>query len=89
MQQLICAKANEVKLSYSTFGNENYKKNLERLLNAVIKYTPKVCDLYKLIIDFKGKYDKEFHKYLKEKLGDEFNMDEQMDDLIYKLFMDA
>ena len=89
LQQLICAKANEVKLSYSTFGNEKYKKNLERLLNAVIEYTPKVCDLYKLIIDFKGKYDKEFHKYLKEKLGDEFNMDEQMDDLIYKLFMDA
>ena len=23
LQQLICSKANEVKLSYSTFGNEN------------------------------------------------------------------
>ena len=61
---------------------------MERLLNFVIKYTPKVCDLYKLIIDFKGKYDKKFNKYLKEKL-DEFNMDEQTDDLIYQLFMNA
>ena len=46
-------------------------------------------DLYKLIIDFKGKYDKEFHKYLKEKLGDEFNMEEDVEDVIYKLFMNA
>ena len=46
---------------------------------AVIKYTPKVCDLYKLIIEFKGTRDKEFHKYLKDKLGDEFNIDEYQD----------
>ena len=74
-QQLVCAKASGVKLSYYTFGDNNYKNKLEKLLNAVIKYTPIVCDLYKLIIDFKGKSDKEFHKYLKEPLGDEFYMD--------------
>ena len=75
LQQLICAKSQNIKLSYSTFGDQNYKDQLEKLLNAVIEFTPKVCDLYKLIIDFKGNTDKEFHKYLKEKLGDEFNID--------------
>ena len=89
IQQLICAKANGIKLSYSTFGDQNYKNKLEKLLKAIIKYSPKVCDLYKLIIDFKGTRDKEFHKYLKEKLGDEFKMDDEIDDVIYKLFMDA
>ena len=89
LQQLICAKANNIKLSYSTFGDEKYKKQLEKLLKAAIKYSPKVCDLYKLIIDFKGTRDKEFHEYLKEKLGDKFNMDEEIDDMIYKLFMNA
>ena len=89
LQQLVCAKANGVKLSYSTFGDDNYKNKLVKLLNAVIKNTPKVCDLYKLIIDFKGERDKEFHKYLKEKLGDEFYMDEEIDDIIYKLFMNS
>ena len=76
LQQLVCDKYNNVKLSYSTFGDSNYKSKLEKLLMAVIKYTPKVCDLYKLIIEFKGTRDKEFHKYLKDKLGDEFNIDE-------------
>ena len=46
---------------------------------AVIKYTPKVWDLYKLIIEFKGTRDKEFHEYLKNKLGDEFKIDEYQD----------
>ena len=89
IQQLICAKANGIKLSYSTFGDQNYKNKLEKLLKAIIKYSPKICDLYKLIIDFKGTRDKEFHKYLKEKLGDEFNMEEEIEDMIYKLFMNA
>ena len=74
LQQLVSAKCNNVKLSYSTFGDQNYFNSLKKLLNAVIRYTPKVGDLYKLIIDFKGSRDKEFHKYLKEKLGDEFNI---------------
>ena len=56
--------------------NKLNKNKLEKLLQAVIKYTPKVCDLYKLIIEFKGTRDKEFHKYLKDKLADEFNIDE-------------
>ena len=86
---LVYAKSNNVKLSYSTFGDQNYKNKLEKLLSAVIKYTPKVCDLYKLLIDFKGNTDKEFHKYLKEKLGDEFYMEEEMGDLFYKLFMNS
>ena len=89
LQQIVCAKSNGIKLAYSTFGDKNYKNKLEKLLNAVIKYTPKVCDLYKLIIDFKGKRDKEFHKYLKEKLGDEFIMEEEIDDLFYKLLMNS
>ena len=89
LQQLVCGKACGVKLSYSTFGDQKYKNKLEKLFKAVLEYTPKVCDLYKLIIDFKGKYDKEFHKYLKEKLGDEFNMEEDAEDVIYKLFMNA
>ena len=56
----------------------------------MIKFTPKVSDLYKLIIEFKGTRDKEFHNYLKEKLGNEFNMDDNdIDDVIYKLFMNA
>ena len=54
----------------------------------MIKFTPKVCDLYKLIIEFKGTRDKEFHKYLKEKLGDEFYMDDdEIDDIIFKMLM--
>ena len=76
LQQLVCAKCNNVILSYSTFGDNNYKNKLEKLLKAVIKYTPKVCDLYKLIIEFKGTRDKDFHKYLKDKFRDEFNRDE-------------
>ena len=90
LQQICCAKCNGVKLSYSTFGDNNYKNKLEQLFKAVIKFTPKVCDLYKLIIEFKGTRDKEFHKYLKEKLGDEFYMDDDgIDDVIYKMFMDS
>ena len=75
LQQLVSAKVNNVKLSYSTFGDQYYCKNLIKLFNCVIKYKPKIGDLYKLIIEFKGKTDREFHKYLKEKLGDEFYMD--------------
>lgn len=88
LQQICCAKCNGVKLSYSTFGDNNYKNILEKLFKAVMKFTPKVCDLYKLIIEFKGTRDREFHKYLKEKLGDEFYMDDDgVDDVIYKMFM--
>ena len=76
LQQICCAKSNGVKLSYSTFGDNNYKNKLEKLFKAVLEFTPKVCDLYKLIIEFKGTRDREFHKYLKEKLGDEFYMDD-------------
>ena len=75
LQQLISAKSNNVILSYSSFGDKNYCNSLKKLFNAVIKYRPKVCDLYKLIIDFKSNSDKEFHKYLKKQLGDEFYMD--------------
>ena len=74
LQQLICAKANNVKLSYSTFGDKNYYNSLNKLLKTVIEKNPKVSDLYKLIINFKGKYDSEFHKYLKKELGDKFDM---------------
>ena len=74
LQQLISAKSNNVILSYSSFGDKNYCNSLKKLFNAVIKYRPKVCDLYKLIIDFKSNSDKEFHKYLKKQLGDEFYM---------------
>ena len=88
LQQICCAKCNGVKLSYSTFGDNNYKNKLEQLFKAVIKFTPKVCDLYKLIIEFKGTRDKEFYKYLKEKLGDEFYMDDDgIDDIIYTMLM--
>ena len=75
LQQLVSAKANHVKLSYSTFGNQNYYNSLKKIFNCVIKNKPKICDLYKLIIEFKGKKDEEFHKYLKEKLGDELYID--------------
>ena len=72
LQQLICAKVNNVKLSFSTFGNENYYYSLKKLFNSVIEYTPKVSDLWELIINFKGNSDEEFHKYLKQQLGNEF-----------------
>ena len=75
LQQLVCAKANNIKLSFSTFGNENYKNNLIKLLKTVIKFRPKVNDLFKLIIDFKGDDDEDFHMYLKKELGDEFNIE--------------
>ena len=75
LQQLVCAKSNNIKLSFSTFGNETYKYNLIKLLKAVIKCRPKVNDLFKLIIDFKGDNDEEFHMYLKKELGDEFNIE--------------
>ena len=72
---MVSAKVNKVKLSYSTFGDQYYCNKLIKLFNCVIKCKPKIGDLYKLIIEFKGKTDREFHKYLKEKLGDEFYMD--------------
>ena len=73
LQQLICAKANNVKLSFSTFGNEDYGYSLKELLICVIKLKPKVSDLWKLIYNFKGYYnDEDFHKYLKKELGSEF-----------------
>ena len=71
-QQLICAKVNNVKLSFSTFGKEDYCNSLKQLLNSVIKYTPKVSDLWELLINFRGNSDEEFHKYLKQQLGNEF-----------------
>ena len=74
LQQLICAKANNVKLSFSTFGNQKYAEDLKRLIKSIIKNTPKVCDLYKLIIDFRGKNDEDFHLYLKKFLGDRFDI---------------
>ena len=72
LQQLVCSKANNVKLSFSTFGNENYCNSLKELLNAVIKCKPKVSDLWKLIVNFKGYSDEEFHEYLRQELGNEF-----------------
>ena len=75
LQQLVSAKVNNVKLSYSTFGDQYYYNSLIKFFNCVINSKPKISDLYKLIIEFKGKRDAEFHKYLKEKLGDEFYMD--------------
>lgn len=75
LQQLICSNANKVNLSFSTFGNQNYRNSLIRLLKAVVKYKPKVNDLYKLMIGFKGNIDEEFHEYLKEQLGDKFDID--------------
>jgi hypothetical protein len=72
MQQLICAKANNVKLSFSTFGNENYCNSLRELLKTIIKKKPKVMDLWKLIINFKGNKNEAFHDYLKNELGNEF-----------------
>ena len=74
LQQILCAKVNNVKLSFSTFGNEVYCNSLKQLFNSVIKYKPKVSDLWKLIINFKGNNDEDFHKYLKQELGDEFYM---------------
>ena len=32
------------------------------MLKAAIKYTPKVCDLYKLMNEFKSTRDKELYK---------------------------
>jgi len=75
LQQIVSAKVNHVKLSYSTFGDQYYYKSLIKLFNCVIESKPKINDLYKLIIEFKGRGDAQFHKYLKEKLGDEFYLD--------------
>ena len=72
LQQLICAKANNVKLSFSTFGKEYYCNSLKELLKAVIKHKPKVLDLWKLISNFNGNQNEEFHNYLKQELGNEF-----------------
>ena len=58
--------------SFSTFGKEDYCNSLKQLLNSVIKYTPKVSDLWELLINFRGNSDEEFHKYLKQQLGNEF-----------------
>ena len=78
LQQLICAKANNVKLSFSTFGKEKYAKDLERLIKNVIKNKPRVCDLYKLIVDFDGNDDEQFHDYLKKHLGENFDIDKDV-----------
>ncbi len=75
LQQLICAKANNVKLSFSTFGKESYGNSLKELLKCIIKYKPIVEDLWKLIINFKGNIHEEFHDYLKNELGNEFYID--------------
>ena len=72
LQQIICAKANDIKLSFSTFGKENYRNSLKELLKCIINYVPRVCDLWKLIINFKGNSDEEFHRYLKKELCNEF-----------------
>ncbi len=74
LQQLICAKSNHVKLSFSTFGKVDYQNNLNLLFRSVIQFKPKVSDLWNLIIQFKGNKDDDFHLYLKEKLGNEFYM---------------
>ena len=72
LQQIVCAKANDVKLYYSTFNKENYCNSLKELYQTVIKLRPRVCDLWKLIINFKGNDDEDFHEYLKKELGNEF-----------------
>ena len=59
-QQLICAKVNNVKLSFSTFGKEDYCNSLKQLLNSLIKYTPKVSDLWELLINFRA----HFHQFI-------------------------
>ena len=77
MQQLICASATKVKLSFSTFGNKQYESSLLKLLKGITKFKLKTKDLYKLIIDFKGNYDEEFHNYLQKQLGDKFDIDRE------------
>lgn len=72
LQQLICAKSNNVKLSFSTFGKEKYCNSLKELLKAVIKFKPKVSDLFNMIINFNGNRNEDFHEYLKKQLGNEF-----------------
>jgi len=75
LQQLICAKSNNVKLSFSTFGKEKYCNSLKELLKAVIKFKPKVSDLFNMIINFDGNNNEQFHEYLKTQLGNEFNIE--------------
>ena len=72
LQQILCAKANNVKLSFSTFGKPDYAESLKELLKSIIKCKPKVCDLWELIYNFNGYNDEEFHCYLKKELGNEF-----------------
>ena len=72
LQQLLVSKANGVKLAYSSNGKKKYAENLKELMKMVVKNTPSVKDLWEFIIGFKGMKNEEFHKYLKEKLGDEF-----------------
>ena len=72
LQQIICAKANNVKLSFSAFGKEAYCESLKELWKSVIKLKPKVSDLWELINNFNGDDDEEFHQYLKKELGKEF-----------------
>ena len=77
LQQIICAYANKVKLSFSTFGNKQYQSSLIRLLKSVIQFKPKVKDLYNMIAEFKGSCDEEFHECLKRHLGDKFDIDSE------------
>ena len=74
LQQIICAKANDVKLTFSTFGKQDYGESLKELYNHVIQYCPKVSDLWKIIDNFEGYDDEEFHTYLKKIFGKEFYM---------------
>ena len=72
LQQLVSAKANDVQISFSTFGKQDYCDSLKEFLICIIKCKPKVKDLWKLIINFNGNTDEEFHQYLKNQLGNEF-----------------
>ena len=54
IQQLICAKANGIKLSYSTFGEQNYKNKFEKLLKAVIKYSSNYVKLILKVLGIKN-----------------------------------
>ena len=70
MQQLLGAKITGIKLFYSCFMNEEYKKKTEILYNKISQKFNDTGELWRWMVEFKGKNAEEWKEYVKSYLGD-------------------
>ena len=75
LQQIIAAKTAGIKLAFSAFGNDEYARQLQGAFNVLVSKQIRVCDLWNILLRFKGFDNDSFHEYITSTLGISWSMD--------------